>query len=132
VKVNSIAGVLVGAVSAVAILYIVGVFAGPVPGAGILPFSKESTSGRLAGWIHGVWLVLSIVVPALGGYVSAAIAKQRPLLHALFMGVIGGIAVFILGTTWLIVVYSIALFPPSAVVGGWYWARRQQRGARAL
>jgi hypothetical protein len=127
-KANSIAGVLTGALLAVVILYAIGLFAGPIAGVGILPYSKESTSGRLGGWIHGIWLALAIVVPAAGGYVAATIAKRQPLLHAAMVGVVGGIAVLAVATTWLMVVYALALFPPSAAVGGWFWRRRHGSG----
>jgi len=132
VTANGIVGVLVGAGMAVAILHVIGIFAGPIVGTDILPYSKESTSGRLGWWMHGIWLGFAIAVPALGGYIAAAIAKVRPLFHGLFVGVGGALVVFLMSESWLMTVYALSLFPPSAVVGGWFWQRRQRRSNRAL
>jgi fructose-specific phosphotransferase system IIC component len=82
--------------------------------------------------MHGVWLGFAIAVPALGGYIAAAIAKARPLFHGFLVGVVGAPVIFLVTESWLMTVYSLSLFPPSAIIGGWLWQRRQRGGNRAL
>ena len=107
---------VVGATAVDGVLHATGVF--PAPGL------------AMAGWLFGLALAYRLGFGVLGSYVTARLAPDRPMRHALVLGAIGAaigtvgmIAMWGAGPVW----YPLALIA-SALPCGWVGARLHARG----
>jgi len=108
---------VVGASAVDGVLHATGVF--PAPGL------------AMAGWLFGLALAYRLVFGVVGSYVTARLAPDRPMRHALVLGAIGAA----IGTVGMIVMWGVgpAWYPlaliASALPCGWAGARLYE-GAR--
>jgi len=127
---RSIAAVLVGLIVNVVlatatdgVMSLVGIFP---------PLSEYTNPAAHTDVMFVLALAYRAVFGVAGCYVTARLAPERPLLHALLLGAIGfaisvagGLATQGMSPTW----YSLALVAttlPCAWVGGWSYQRRNQ------
>jgi hypothetical protein len=121
-----LAGLLVNAIAATAtdmLLSAVGIFP---------PMSEYGTGHSFTNSMFLIALGYITLYGVLGCYVTARLSPARPMLHALILGGIGvaigtagAIAMWDAGPAW----YSLAVIavaPPAAWIGGWWYERRSK------
>jgi hypothetical protein len=96
-------------------------------------FREDGTTGSTA--ILAVVLAYSVVFSVIGGFVTALVARRRPVLHTLVLGLIQlaiGISVQLsvwdTMPLWYHLIF-LALLIPGNVLGGWVRAARMPQTA---
>ena len=104
--------------------------------AGIFPAPPEPLTDSLALLASSYRLVIGVA----GGYLTAKLAPDRPLRHALILGYVG----IVLGLVGVIATWNLGLGPrwypislvvlavPQCWLGGWLRERQVQGGVSAL
>lgn len=94
-------------------------------------FPPLDQQGAYTDQMFAAALVYRTLAGVVGGYVTAALAPARSLLHATILGLIGlalsttgAVAMWEVGHNWYPVSLA-ALALPSAVLGGWIYGRRR-------
>jgi len=93
-------------------------------------FQYQDTSGQVSmpTWLIPVHFLLFVTMPVFAGYVAAKVANVQPLLHGLFVGILGALAYSALlamnplatiALGWLVCITG-------GVAGAWLHARRRR------
>jgi hypothetical protein len=89
-------------------------------------FQYRDTSGQVTmpGWFIPVPYLIFVAMPLLAGFVAARVAKVQPMLHGLFVGILGGLATSLVlgmnGLATIALTWVVCL--TGGVVGGWLHA----------
>lgn len=97
--------------------------------AAVAAFQYQDASGHISmpTWLILVQFLLFVITPVLAGFVAAMIANVQPLLHGLFVGVLGALAFSALSPySFATIVLSWLVCISGGVAGAWLHARRRR------
>jgi len=98
--------------------------------AAVAAFQYQDASGHISmpTWLIPVQFLLFVTMPVLAGFVAAMVANVQPLLHGLFVGVLGALAfsALLAMNSFATIVLSWLVCISGGAAGAWLHARRRR------